>query len=114
MPLDAAGPTLLLTSAGTSVLLDVTGGRLPSIVSWGPDLSGLDAEDAAALVLGSVPLVGNNNVDVPVRVSVLPELSVGWTGRPGLRGSRGRGMGTGTSAARRPGAMPARNIASHT
>ena len=89
MPLDAAGPTLLLTSARISVLLDVAEGRLPSIVSWGPDLSSLDADGAAALVLGSVPLVGNNNVDVPVRVTVLPEHSTGWTGRPGLRGSRG-------------------------
>lgn len=86
---DAPGPILLLTSAEVSVLLDATGGRLPSIVSWGPDLAGLDADGAAALVLASVPLVGNNNVEAPVRASLLPEHSAGWIGRPGLRGSRG-------------------------
>ena len=35
-----------------------------------------------------MPLTGPNDVDVPVRLSVLPELAVGWTGRPGLQGSR--------------------------
>ncbi|MEP6799537.1 MAG: alpha-galactosidase [Lapillicoccus sp.] len=89
MPLHVAGPVVLLTAAGVSVLLDATGGRLPAIIHWGAELLGLEADDVQALVSASIPLIGNNNIDLPVRVSVLPEHSTGWMGRPGLRASRG-------------------------
>ena len=89
------GPILHLATAGVSVLLDVTGDRLPSIIHWGAQLPGLDGESAAGLVAASVPIVGENNVEAPTRVAVLPEHSSGWTGRPGLRASRdGRSWST--------------------
>ena len=77
-----------LNAAGVTVLIDVAAGRLPAIVHWGPEIPDLDEQEAKTLVAASQPLTGHNDVDVPVRLSVLPELAVGWTGRPGLQGSR--------------------------
>ncbi|MEO3935555.1 alpha-galactosidase [Dermatophilaceae bacterium Soc4.6] len=89
------GPVVHLRAGGVSLLLDTTDGRLPSIVHWGPELTGLDEETARSLVVGAVPLVGQNNVDVPLRPTVLAEASSGWSGRPGLRASRdGRSWST--------------------
>ncbi|GAA1874927.1 alpha-galactosidase [Lapillicoccus jejuensis] len=88
MPATTAGPTVHLRAAGVSVLLEATEGRLPAMVHWGPELPGLDEESAGALVAASVPMVGPNNVDVPLRVAVVPEHWTGWSGRPGLRASR--------------------------
>ena len=78
-----------LHGAGVSLLLDIGGGLLPAIAHWGPDLGELDATSAAALVGAGVPLIGPNAVDTPIRLAVLPEHHTGWTGRPGLSGSRG-------------------------
>jgi alpha-galactosidase len=90
MPPHDAHPdaTIALTAAGVTVLIDATAGRLPAVVHWGPELPGLDAGTAAALVGASRPVVGSNNIQPAPRVSVLPEHHTGWTGRPGLRGSR--------------------------
>jgi len=95
-PLPAGtGPIVHLRAGTVSVLLEATADRLPSIVHWGPELVGLDEETARSLVVGAVPLVGPNNVDVPLRAAVLAEPSSGWPGRPGLRASReGRSWST--------------------
>ena len=82
------GVLLCMTADGVSVVIDATGGRLPSIVHWGAALPAMDADQAAALVDAAVPVIGSNNADVPPRVAVLPEHHTGWTGRPGLAGSR--------------------------
>ena len=79
--------TLALTAAGVTVLLDASGGRLPAVVHWGHELPPLEAEQAAALVEASVPVVGSNNIEPAPRLAVLPEHHTGWSGRPGLRGS---------------------------
>ncbi len=87
-PATSTGATLALTAAGVTVLLDATGGRLPAIVHWGPQLPPLDAGQARDIVLASEPQIGSNTLDEPVRVAVLPEHHAGWLGRPGLSGSR--------------------------
>ena len=87
--------TVHLHAAGCSVVLDVADGRLPVVVHWGAELAGMTAASTRALVDTSLGHVGPNTVDVPWRVSLLPEQHTGWTGRPGLRGSRGgRGWST--------------------
>ncbi len=83
-----AGALLALRAGGVSVVIDATAGRLPAIVHWGAALPPMDAEQAAALVAAAVPVIASNNADVPPRVAVLPEHHTGWTGRPGLVGSR--------------------------
>jgi alpha-galactosidase len=84
-----ADALLALRAEGVSVVIDATAGRLPSIVHWGAALPTMDADQALALVAAAVPVIASNNADVPPRLAVLPEHHTGWTGRPGLAGSRG-------------------------
>jgi alpha-galactosidase len=81
-----------LTAGGVSLVLDLSGGRLPSVLHWGADLPVLTDEDALALVEAAAPVPTSSAVDVPLPVALLPEHWTGWTGRPGLSGSRA-GMG---------------------
>lgn len=82
-----------LRAAGTSLVLDSGGAGVPVIVHWGADLGELPPADLSALVTASVPAVGPSSVDVPLRLSLLPALCEGWSGRPALGGFR---AGTGT------------------
>ena len=92
MDLDDQGAVVALTAAGVTVLIDAAGPGLPVVAYWGPELPGLDAAQAAALIRASEPVAGSNNLEPPPRVAVLPEHRTGWTGRPGLSGSAaGRG-----------------------
>jgi alpha-galactosidase len=85
---------VVLTADGIGVVLHSDGG-LPVVRHWGAALPGMTADEAAALVGAGVPLPGSSTPDEPVRVAVLPELSAGWSGRPGLSGSRaGQGWST--------------------
>ena len=76
-----------LRAGGVGLLLDVTEGRLPGILHWGADLGELAADEVRDLLRAARPLGGNNEVDKPVRVALLPEHWTGWVGRPGLSGS---------------------------
>ncbi|TDW29273.1 alpha-galactosidase [Cryobacterium psychrophilum] len=77
-----------LRAAGTALVLDISGPGVPVIVHWGGDLGALDPADLAALAASSVPPVGPSSLDVPVRLSLLPTLAAGWSGRPGIAGFR--------------------------
>ena len=77
-----------MRTEGVSVMVDVTGGRLPALVHWGAELGDHAEHDAAALIETGVSPVGPNMVDEPVRLSLLPEHWTGWLGRPGITGSR--------------------------
>lgn len=92
---DCAGPTVRvhLSSAGVSLLLDVTGGRIPAVLHWGPALGSLTSADAAQLAAVTTPPVANNAPDVPLRLGLLPQNADGWLGTPGLTGSRPDGSG---------------------
>ncbi|MBW4042221.1 MAG: alpha-galactosidase [Acidobacteria bacterium] len=70
---------------GVGLLVDLTDGD-PVIAHWGAPL-GAAVPDASALS-AAVP---NSNFDVPIRPSLVPQLSRGWRGRPAVRGSRGGG-----------------------
>ena len=77
-----------LSAAGVSLALDLSGGRLPSVLHWGAELPTLTDDDALALAESSAPVSAPNAVDEPLRVALLPEHWTGWVGRPGLSGSR--------------------------
>lgn len=79
---------VVLRAAGVAVVLDLSAGRLPAIVHWGADLGELTLADVSALVRGGVHPIVSNIVDEPIRVALLPEHHTGWTGRPGISGSR--------------------------
>jgi len=79
---------LLLTTAGVSVAVVVDGARLPEVIHWGHELSPLTSDQFDALVLAHRYQAGPNNPDEPPRFGLLLEGRYGWTGRPGLIGSR--------------------------
>ncbi|MGV8845703.1 alpha-galactosidase [Tessaracoccus sp.] len=80
--------SIVMRNDGVSLVLDISSGRLPSVLHWGDDLGTLSEDDVAVLALGSTKPAGLNQVDKPVRVAMLAEQWTGWMGRPGLRGSR--------------------------
>ncbi|MGI3782543.1 MAG: alpha-galactosidase, partial [Janthinobacterium lividum] len=65
-----------------------SGGRLPSVLHWGAELPRLTDDDALALTEAVAPVAAPSAIDDPVAVALLPEHWTGWTGRPGLSGSR--------------------------
>ena len=77
-----------LRAAGTSLILDATGPGAPVIVHWGADLGELTDPELQTLAAASVPPVGPSSIDSPLRLSLLPTLHEGWSGRPGLGGFR--------------------------
>ncbi|PWU46489.1 alpha-galactosidase [Micromonospora globispora] len=72
----------------TSLVLDGRGPGLPRIVHWGADLGPLDRAELAAVVDATIPPVVPSSFDAPTVLSLLPEASAGWSGRPGLAGHR--------------------------
>jgi len=79
---------VLLRTEGVAAVLDLTGGRLPSIEYWGADLGALSESEVAAISRSNEFPTAPNIIDDPVRLAVLPEHWTGWLGRPGLSGSR--------------------------
>jgi alpha-galactosidase len=75
-----------LRAAGTSLLLDARDTAVPAVVHWGADLGDLDDTAAERLVDAQVPPVPPSAIDVPFRLSLLPSLHEGWTGRPAISG----------------------------
>ncbi len=88
-PVDVdAEPYLLLRTAGMSVLLDLSGRRLPTVRHWGADLGPLEAADLAAVVRARRPPLGVSPLDVAAHITVLPAHAAAWRGPPGLEGGR--------------------------
>ncbi|MFT3971579.1 MAG: alpha-galactosidase [Micropruina sp.] len=89
---DPASPApdlhVLLRASDVCVVLDLTDGRLPTIVHWGADLGDLNSAEVEALVRASAAPVASQLADEPTSPSMLAEHWTGWVGRPGLRGSR--------------------------
>jgi len=84
---------LVLRAAGRSVVLDARGPGLPQVVHWGADLGDLTEADLEALAVAAMPAVARSSYDVAVPLSLLPEQSEGYVGRPALVGSRVPGAG---------------------
>lgn len=86
---------VVLSTADVCLVVDLGGGALPRVAHWGEHLGELEVVDLLGLVGAQTSLPGPNLVDLPPRVAVLPEQHTGWTGHPGLIGSReGRGWST--------------------
>lgn len=74
-----------LRRGGTSVVLDLPPHTLACVLHWGPDLGAGELGDLG-LAVRMPP--GDSVVAAPSQLSVLPQHSMGWIGRPGLLGSR--------------------------
>ncbi|MET0726537.1 MAG: alpha-galactosidase [Leifsonia sp.] len=72
-----------LRAAGVSVIIDTRGTGVPTVLHWGRDLGETDAAALETIAIASVPAVGPSSIDVPLRLSLLPTLGDGWSGRPG-------------------------------
>ncbi|WP_035876171.1 alpha-galactosidase [Cryobacterium sp. MLB-32] len=77
-----------LRAAGTSLVLDARGTGVPVIVHWGADLGDLDADLLRSLADAAVPAIPPSSIDVPLRLTLLPTLAEGWSGRPGISAFR--------------------------
>ncbi|GAA2041200.1 alpha-galactosidase [Agromyces tropicus] len=88
-----------LRAAGVSIVVDVRGTGVPAVLHWGSDLGELDARALDALVTAAVPAVPPSSIDVPLRLSLLPGLGEGWSGRPGVQFARDPGGADGARAA---------------
>lgn len=73
--------TVRLSAEGTTLVLGVPEEGLPHVLHWGADLADTEGIDAATL-----PPVAHNDLDRPVRVSLVPTQGEGWRGHPGLAG----------------------------
>ncbi|KQQ03330.1 MULTISPECIES: alpha-galactosidase [unclassified Rathayibacter] len=78
----------VLRAAGVALVLDLSDSLLPAVLHWGTDCGPLDSVAFEALALSATARPGPNDVDEPVRLALLPEEWTGWSGRPGLNGSR--------------------------
>ncbi|MEV4542141.1 alpha-galactosidase [Micromonospora echinaurantiaca] len=79
-----------LHRGGTHLVLDARGPGLPRVVHWGGDLGPLDADGLRQLAETSIAPVVPSSFDTPTMLSLLPEASAGWSGRPALAGHRER------------------------
>ncbi|CUR55175.1 Alpha-galactosidase [metagenome] len=77
-----------LRRAGTSVLLRLSQTELPAVLHWGPDLGDLPDAALSAVALGLRKPYVDSVITSHDALAVLPQLSSGWLGRPGLSGSR--------------------------
>ena len=79
--------TIALNAEGVALWVLLRGEALPEVVHWGAALPHSDVDVASAVLAIDTPLA-DGGVDIPVRVSVLPEAGVGFFGRPGVEGQR--------------------------
>jgi alpha-galactosidase len=73
-----------LRAGGVSLLVDARGTAVPAVLHWGADLGHLDDDALAALADALAPAVPPSSVDDPLRLSLLPTLSQGWSGQQAL------------------------------
>ena len=81
-PGDAGESVVTLERGDAVVLVRLTSDEVPTIVHWGPRV-GSEGETGALLAALAMP-PGDSIISTQERVSVLPQHSRGWLGRPGL------------------------------
>ena len=86
---EAADRIMHLGRGGTSLVLRLDARSLPCVLHWGPDLGQPSPADLDGLALAMQMPYVDSPVFVQENVSILPQHSAGWPGRPGLLGSRG-------------------------
>ncbi len=79
---------IVLRSAGVALLLTAGPDGMPEVVHWGGDPGEVSEAGFETLRLGSAWMIPGNSVDLGPRLGIVPEARYGWTGTPGLIGSR--------------------------
>lgn len=80
-----------LHRGGTSVIVDLSTAGTPTIVHWGPATGVLSAVELASLATAARPQRVSGGIDIPARLSLLPQEVFGWQGSPALVGQRASG-----------------------
>ncbi len=75
-------------AAGVSLVLEVSGPRLPRVLHWGADLGFLAESDRDALRTTTTPGNAAGAFDESHLQAIVPEQAWGWMGTPGVSGSR--------------------------
>lgn len=73
-----------LRAAGVSLIVDARGTKVPTILHWGADLGDVADTSLESLADGLTPAIPPSSIDVPPRLSLLPTVFDGWSGRPGI------------------------------
>ena len=73
---------------GVMVVLDVSGPHLPRVLHWGQDLGALSGAEVDALPPAAEQMHGPRPADRGVPFTLSPTRANGWSGWPGLTGSR--------------------------
>lgn len=82
---------LQLHRGGTSVIVDLDTAGTPTIIHWGPATGTLSPAELASLAIAARPQRVSGGIDVPARLSILPQETFGWQGTPALLGQRAAG-----------------------
>jgi alpha-galactosidase len=77
-----------LRQGGTSILARLDKDALPCLLHWGPDLGELSSAELDQVLVGLEAPLRDSVITSQETVALLPQHSSGWTGRPGLMGSR--------------------------
>ncbi len=77
-----------LRAAGVSLLVDARGAGVPAILHWGRDLGDFTQGELVSLADTLVPAVPPSSIDVPFRLTIVPGLADGWSGRPAISVAR--------------------------
>lgn len=77
-----------LHRGGTSVIVDLTTAGVPTILHWGPATGVLPESELASLAIAARPQRVSGGIDVPARLTLLPQEVFGWQGSPALSGQR--------------------------
>ena len=80
---------ICLRTEGVALVLVTEDGALPWVLHWGADGGPLSEEEAAALIEGDRWIAAPNGPDHGLILGLVPEARFGWSGTPGLVGSRG-------------------------
>jgi alpha-galactosidase len=57
---------------------------VPAVVHWGRDLGDLSGAALTAVAGAQTPATGPSSIDTPLRLTIVPALADGWSGRPGV------------------------------
>ena len=79
-----------LHRGGTSVIVDLSTAGLPTIIHWGQATGVLSSDELSSLAVASRPQRVSGGIDVPARLTLLPQETFGWQGSPALQGQRER------------------------
>ena len=79
-----------LHRGSTSVIVDLTTAGTPALIHWGAPTGALSNVELESLAVAARPQRVSGGIDLPARLTLLPQEAFGWQGSPALIGQRSR------------------------